>query len=42
MSLQICGADPEFQKVVNRWLGVARNWDEPPLHSGISPPDATG
>jgi hypothetical protein len=44
-TFQIRCADPEFQNVINRWLSVARNWDEPTLDpglSGINPPDAAG
>jgi len=35
-TFQICFAEPEFQTVVNRWLGVARKWDEPVLDRGFS------
>ena len=35
-TFQICFAEPEFQAVVNRWLGVARKWDEPVLDQRLS------
>ncbi|MEE9987189.1 hypothetical protein CN884_04895 [Ochrobactrum sp. 30A/1000/2015] len=42
-TFQICFGEPEFQAFVDRWLGVARKWDEPVLDPGlpgIIPPDA--
>jgi hypothetical protein len=35
-TFQIRCADREFQEVINRWLGVARNWEEPTLDPGLS------
>lgn len=35
-TFQLCFAEPEFQAVVNRWLGEARKWDEPVLDRRLS------
>lgn len=42
-TFQIRFADPEFRDFIDRWLGVARKWDEPVLDPGlpgVSPSDA--
>jgi len=43
-TFQLRFGEPEFQVFVDRWLGVARKWDEPTLDPGLHGmgwPDAT-
>lgn len=34
-TFQLRFGEPEFQAFVDRWLGVARKWDEPVLDPGL-------
>ncbi len=34
-TFQIRFADPEFRAFVDRWLSVARKWDDPVLDPGL-------
>ena len=35
-TFQICFAEPQFQALINKWLGVASRWDEPMLDERIA------
>ena len=35
-TFQICFAEPQFQELINKWLGVASRWDEPMLDERIA------
>ena len=35
-TFQTCFAEPQFQAVIDKWLGVARNWDEPVLDERLA------
>lgn len=35
-TFQTCFGEPQFQAVIDKWLGVARNWDEPVLDERLA------
>ena len=35
-TFQTCFAEPQFQAMIDKWLGVARNWDEPVLDERLA------
>jgi hypothetical protein len=35
-TFQVCFAEPPFQALINKWLGVASRWDEPVLDERLA------